>query len=218
VKEIAAKENFSITVIEFNDFILPNQALDHGELDANSYQHQAFLDEQVKSRGLKIVSVGKTVVMPLGAYSKTIKNSNELTAGALVVIPNDPTNEGRALHLMAQQHLIEIKEGVLNPSLADITHNPKQLKIVGVESPQLPRMLDDAALCLINTCWVLLAKIDPQSAIFKENSHSPYVNVIVVREADKNRPDVQKFLKIYHSEPIKAFITERFKGAVIPAW
>lgn len=218
VKDIAAKENFPMTVVEFNDFILPNQALDQGELDANSYQHQAFLDEQVKSRGLKLISIGKTVVMPLGAYSKTLKNGNEFAEGAVVAIPNDPTNEGRALRLLAQHHFIELKEGAINPSLADIVSNPKKLKIISVESPQLPRTLDDATLCIINTDWVLLGGIDPQTALFKEDAHSPYANVIVIRASDKDNAKIQKFLKIYHSEAVKDFIKERFKGAVIPAW
>jgi len=218
VKDIAAKENFPITIVEFNDFILPNQALDQGELDANSYQHQAFLDEQVKSRNLKLISIAKTVVMPLGAYSKTLKTSDELAEGAVVAIPNDPTNEGRALHLLAQHHLIELKEGLTNPSVRDITNNPKRLKIMSVESPQLPRTLDDAMLCIINTDWVLLGGIDPQTALFKEDSHLPYTNIIVVRASDKDRAEVQKFLKIYRSEGVKDFIKEKFKGAVIPAW
>ncbi|MEI8295694.1 MAG: MetQ/NlpA family ABC transporter substrate-binding protein [Alphaproteobacteria bacterium] len=218
VKEIADKEGLPLTVVEFNDFILPNQALDQGELTANSYQHQTFLDEQVKNRGLKIVSVGKTIILPLGAYSKKIKSSDELAKGDLVAIPNDPTNGGRALLLMDRQHIIELKKGVTNPSLMDITSNPKKLKIIEVEAPQLPRTLDDAVMCIINTDWVLLAGIDPHSALFKEDSNSPYANVLVIREADKESPRVQKLLSIYHSDAIKEFINKTFKGAVVPAW
>lgn len=217
VKEVAAKEGLEVKIIEFNDFILPNQALNQKELDANCYQHKPFLNEQIKSRGLKLVDIGETVLMPLRAYSKKIKDINLLRNKAVIAIPNDPTNEGRALLLLKKAGLIELRDNE-NPSVADISSNPKQLKILEVEAPQLPRTLDDVDLCIINTDWVLLAGLDPALSLIQEDAKNPYVNIIVVRAEDKERADVKVFLKAYFSDAVKTYIRETFKGAVVPAW
>jgi D-methionine transport system substrate-binding protein len=217
IKEIAAQKGLAIEPVEFNDFILPNAALDQNDLQANSYQHEPFLAEQVKSRGYKIASIAKTVVMPLGAYAHQIKDIKELKDGAKVAIPNDPTNGSRALKLLEKQGLIKLKKADI-PSLLDVQDNPKKLNFIELEAPQLPRSLEEVDLAIINTDWVLLAGLDPSKALFTESKDSPYANVIAVRAEDVNKDEIQNFVKIYQSDEIKSFIQEKFKGAVIAAW
>ncbi len=214
VAEIAKTDGLDIDVIEFNDFVLPNIALNQGDLDANSYQHQPFLETQIKNRCFKLVSVGKTVLMPMGGYSGKIKDLKELKEGALVGIPNDPTNGGRALLLLEKQGLLTLKKKDL-PSVLDIATNPKKLTIKEMDAPQLPRSLADLDLAIINTDWVVLAKMDPKSALFMEDKASPYVNIIVVREATKDNDDVKKLVKAYQSDDIKKYVEKTFNGAIL---
>lgn len=216
VKELAKAEGIDIQVIEFNDFILPNTALNDKELDLNSYQHQPFLDEQVKNRGYKIKSAGKTILMPMGIYSQKIQKLCDLKEKSKIAIPSDPTNEGRALKLLEKEGLITLKLSD-NPSILDIDANPKGLAFLEIDAPQLPRTLDDVDVAVINTDWILLAGLDPSSALAIEDKKSPYTNVFAIRE-DEKRPEVDKLIQIYQSESIKEFIKEKFKGAVIPAW
>lgn len=216
VKELAKTEGLDIQIVEFNDFILPNMALNDGEIDVNSYQHQPYLDEQVKNRGYKIKSAGKTVLMPLGIYSKKIKTLADLKEGAKIAIPNDPTNGGRALKLLEKEGLIKLNVSD-NPSLLDIKDNPKKLSILEIDAPQVPRTLEDVDVAIANTDWILLAGIDPKSALAVEDTNSPYANVIAIR-SDETRPEIHQLIKIYQSEPIKEFINEKFKGAILPAW
>ncbi len=216
VKELAKDQGLELEVTEFNDFILPNTALNDGGLDINAYQHEPFLDEQVKTRGYHIKSAGKTVLMPLGVYSKKLTTLSDIKENAKIAIPSDPTNEGRALKLLEKEGLI-VLSGAENPSILDIKDNPKHLDLMEIDAPQLPRALDDVDAAVINTDWVLLAGIDPTSALALESKKSPYANVFAIRQ-DENRPEISQLIKIYQSEPIKEFIQEEFKGAVIPAW
>jgi D-methionine transport system substrate-binding protein len=217
VKEIAAKQGLNIEIVEFNDFVIPNEALAAKDIDANSIQHELYLNEQIKSRGYKFKSIGKTVVMPLGVYSSKIKSLDELPQGAKISIPNDPSNEGRALKLLAKNKIIEIKD-VPNPTSLDITLNPKKISFITMEAPLLPTSIPDVDASIINTDWVLQAKIDPKSAIIREEKDSPYANVIVIRDSDESNDEIQKLVKIYHSPEIQDFINKTFQGAVIPAW
>lgn len=215
VKELAKSEGIDVQIVEFNDFILPNTALNDKELDMNSYQHQPFLDEQVKSRGYKIKSVGKNILMPMGIYTMNYRVLSQLPEKSKVAIPSDPTNEGRALKLLEKVGLIKLKP-IENPTLLDIVENPKKLVILEIEAPQLPRILEDVDIAAINTDWVLLSGTDAEGLAF-EDKNSPYANVFAIRE-DERRPEIERLIKIYQSEPIKAFIQEKFKGAVLPAW
>ncbi|MCE3230756.1 MAG: Methionine transporter substrate-binding protein [Alphaproteobacteria bacterium] len=217
ISELAKKQNFNVEVIEFNDFILPNEALASKDLDMNSYQHEQFLNEQIESRGYKLKAIAKTVVMPLGIYSTKLTSLKELPNNAKMIIPNDPTNGGRALKLLAKNGVIGINE-VANPSILDITSNPKNISFVEIEAPLLPRSLPDADAAVINTDWALLAGLNPQSALVQESKDSPYVNVMVVRAGDETQEEIQKFRALYHSPEIRAFIETTYKGAVIPAW
>lgn len=217
VKKEAKKSGLDIEIVEFNDFILPNAALAGKDIDANSYQHQPFLDEQVKSRGYKIVSVAKTIILPLGMYSVKHKDLKAVKEGAKISIPNDPTNVSRALLLLQKANLIELKASD-NPTILDISANPKQLKIIEIEAPQIPRTLDDVDYGITNTDWILLAEMNPNDALIKEDTDSPYANIIVVNTEDQNNEDIKQLISIYHNEHIKNFIIEKFRGAVLPAW
>jgi D-methionine transport system substrate-binding protein len=219
VKPIAAKNGLDLKIIEFSDYVVPNQALAAGELEANSFQNQPYLDNQVKDRGFKLVSVGLTVNFPLGIYSSKYKSWAEVPDGATVAIQNDPTNGGRSLLLLQDKGAIKLKDGVgFKPTVADIVSNPKKLKIIEIEAAQTPRSLADVAAAAINTNYAVDAKIEPTSAILREDPKGPYVNLIAVREADKDKPWVKALLASYHTPEIKAFVAERFKGSVLAGW
>lgn len=220
VKRVASKEGLNIQIVEFSDYVLPNEALASGDLAANSFQHQPYLDNQVKDRGYKIVSVAQTVIFPMGIYSKKVKKTADLGTGARVGIPNDPTNGGRALLLLQQVGLIKLAPNVgLKATPLDITANPKRLKIVELDAAQLARSLDELDAAAVNTNYALPAGLDPKrDAIVLEDPKSPYANVLAVRAADKNSPDVAKFVKAYHSPEVKSFVVETFKGSALPAW
>ena len=219
VKKEAAKQGINIKVIEFNDFVTPDEALNNKEIDMNSFQHKPYMDNMVKNRGYKITSIGKTIVAPIAAYSNKIKNINELADGAKVSIPNDPTNGARALLLLQKAGLLKLKDGLDNPAKTDIVDNPKHLQLEELDAAQVPRSLDDVDLAVINTNYALEAGLDPMNgSLFREDKDSPYAAIIAVREADKDNATYKKVVEIYHSEAIKKFIEDHFKGSVIPAF
>lgn len=220
VAEIAAKKGLNIEIIEFSDYVVPNQALSDGDLNANSFQHQPYLDNQIADRGFDIVSVGTTITTPMGVYSKKVKSLDELADGATVAIPNDPTNGGRALLVLASKGLIKVDESKgLKVGPADVTENPKNIEFAELDAAQLPRSLDDVDAAVINTNYALEAGLHPKKdAIAIEGEKSPYANVIAVRSADKNASWVKTLVESYHDDSIKAFINEEFKGALIPSF
>lgn len=220
VKRIAEKDGLKLQVIEFSDYIQPNAALAAGDLDGNSYQHKPFLDQQVKDRGYKLVSVGYTVNFPIGLYSKKVKDLKDLKEGARFGIPNDPTNGGRVLLVLQDKGLIKLKpEAGLKATPLDVIANPKKLRFVELEAAQLARSLDDLDAAAVNTNFALPAGLNPsKDAIALENANSPYVNIIAVRDADKDKPWVAKLLKAYHSDEIRNFIKTEFKGTVLPGF
>jgi len=220
VKQEAAKQGLQVQIIEFSDYVQPNAALSAGDLDLNSYQHQPYLDAANADRGYKLVSVGKTVLFPIGIYSKKVKSLDELQEGAQIGIPNDPTNGGRALLLLQEHGLIKLNPGVgLKATPIDVAENPRKLRFVELDAAQLPRSLDDVAASAVNTNFAMEAGLDPnKDAIVRESSESPYANVLVVREQDRDRADLKKLVGIYQSAAIKAFIDEKYKGAVTAAW
>jgi D-methionine transport system substrate-binding protein len=220
VKKLAEKQGLKIEVVEFNDYIQPNVALNQGDIDVNSFQHEPYLNNIVKDRGFDIVSIGKTVIFPMGIYSKKVKDLAQVKEGATVVIPNDPTNGGRALMLLEQKGIIKLKSGAgLTASAADIAENPKHLIFKELDAAQIPRSLDDVDVAAINTNYAVTAGLNPvKDAIALEGGESPYSNIIAVRGKDKENPDYLKLVKIYQSAEIKAFIQEHFKGAVVAGW
>ena len=208
VKKVAEKDGLKLQIVEFNDYIQPNAALAAGDLDANSYQHQPYLDDQVATRGYKFVSVGQTITFPMGIYSKKIKSIKDLKDGARFGLPNDPTNGGRALLLLQSLGVIKLKPNAgFKASPRDVVENPKKLKFVE---------LDAAA---INGNYAEKAGLDPtKDGIAIESPKGPYANVIAIRAADKDQPWVAKLVKAYHSDAVKSFVKTKYKDAVIVAW
>ncbi|MGN8085349.1 MetQ/NlpA family ABC transporter substrate-binding protein [Ralstonia sp. 22086] len=220
VKKVAEKDGLKLQIVEFNDYIQPNAALAAGDLDANSYQHQPYLDDQIATRGYKFVSVGQTITFPMGIYSKKIKSLKELKDGARFGLPNDPTNGGRALLLLQSQGVIKLKPNAgFKASPRDVAENPKKLKFVELDAAQLPRSLDDLDAAAVNGNYAEKANLDPtKDGIAIESPKGPYANVIAVRAADKDQPWVAKLVKAYHSDAVKAFVKAKYKDAVIVAW
>lgn len=220
VKKVAEKDGLKIQVVEFNDYIQPNVALSQGDIDVNSFQHQPYLDNIVRDRKFEIVSVAKTVIFPMGLYSKKVKQLNEIKTGSVIAIPNDPTNGGRALALLESQKLLKLKPGLGHKATAaDIVENPKNLKIKELDAAQIPRSLADVDLAAINTNYAMTAGMVPvKDAIALEDGNSPYANLIAVRTKDKDNPAVQKLIKAYQSEQVKQFVADHFKGSVIAVW
>ena len=220
VKKVAAGKGLDIEILEFSDYVVPNQALADGELQANSFQHQPYLDNQIADRKFDLVSVGTTITTPMGVYSKKVKSLDELKDGATVGIPNDPTNGGRALLVLAFKGVLKVNEAVgLKVTPADITENPKNIQIVELDAAQLPRSLDDTDASVINTNYATAAGLNPKKdSIAIESEKSPYANVIAVRAEDKDKPWVKTLVESYHSPEVKSFILEKYNGTVIPSW
>jgi len=219
-KQVAARDGLRIEIVEFNDYVQPNAALDAGDLDANSYQHRPFLDSQIKARGYRIVAVGNTVTFPMGFYSKRVKSLRDLPDGAQVAIQNDPSNSGRALLLLAKSGVIALKPGAgLDATPIDVTSNPKHLRIVQVEAAQLPRSLDDLDAAAINTNYAITAGLVPtRDAIAIEEAQGPYANLIAVRAADRDKPWVAKLVKSFQSAEVRQFVEAKFGGSMVPAF
>ena len=220
VAPIAAAKGLNLDIVEFSDYVVPNTALADGDLQANSFQHVPYLENQIKDRGFDLVVVGKTITTPMGVYSSKLKSLGDLAPGATVAIPNDPTNGGRALLVLAEQGLITVNpDAGLVPTPLDITGNPKNLEFAELDAAQLPRALQDADAAVINTNYALDAGLSPKNdAIAMEKADSPYANVIVVRAGDEGQPWVKTLVEAYHSPEIKSFIETKYEGAVIPAW
>lgn len=220
VKALAAKKGLEIQIVEFSDYVVPNAALEAGDLQANSFQHQPYLDNQIADRKYKIVSVGTTVNFPMGIYSKKVKSWDEVKTGASLAIPNDPTNGGRVLLLLRDKGVIKLKDGVgFKPTMLDITDNPKKLKVIEIDAAQTPRTLDDVDVAGVNTNYATQSGLDPvKDALLREDPKGPYANVIAVRIADKDKPWVKILVESYQSPEVKEFIASKFKGAVLATW
>jgi D-methionine transport system substrate-binding protein len=220
VKPTLAKEGVDLKVKVFTDYIQPNVQVAEKRLDANFFQHQPYLDEFNKAKGTSLVSVAGVHLEPLGAYSSKYKTLEELPSTATVVIPNDATNGGRALLLLQKAGVIQLKDAnnILS-TVKDITANPKNLKFRELEAATIPRVLTQVDLALINTNYALEAKLDPaKDALFIEGSDSPYVNILVARPDNKDSEAMKKLVAALHSPEVKAFILEKYKGAVVPAF
>ncbi|MEB0205037.1 MetQ/NlpA family ABC transporter substrate-binding protein [Pseudomonas sp. CCC3.1] len=220
VKPALAKEGVNLKVKVFTDYIQPNVQVAEKRLDANFFQHQPYLDEFNKAKGTNLVSVASVHLEPLGAYSSKYKKLDELKDGATVVIPNDATNGGRALLLLNKAGLIKLKDS--NNILStpkDIVENKKNLKFRELEAATIPRVLTQVDLALINTNYALEAKLDPaKDALVIEGSDSPYVNILVARPDDKDSEDMKKLVAALHTPEVKAYILEKYKGAIVPAF
>jgi len=220
VQPILAKDGIDLQIVEFTDYVRPNVALAEKELDANFFQHIPYLQQFAADRKLALTHTVSVHIEPMGVYSKKIKNLNELPNGAQVAIPNDPTNGGRALLILAQAGVIKLKDGVgIKATVKDVTDNPKKIVIKELEAPLLPRALDDVSIAVINANYALEAKLVPtKDALFIEKKESPYANILAVRKGDENRPEIVKLSQALTSPDVKKFIEEKYKGAVVPAF
>ncbi|MET0334588.1 MAG: MetQ/NlpA family ABC transporter substrate-binding protein [Rhizobacter sp.] len=219
-KKVAARDGLTLQIVEFQDYIQPNAALDAGDVQANSYQHLPFLQSQVQARGYKISAVGDTVTFPMGFYSKKHKSLTDLPKGAKVGIQNDPSNSGRALALLQKYGVIKLKPGAgISATVADVVENPKGLQIIQIEAAQLPRSLDDLDVSAINTNYAVQANLVPtRDAIGIEDAKSPYANLLAVRTQDKDKPWVAKLVKAFQSPEVKAYVQSSFNGSLVPAF
>lgn len=224
VTRVAAKQGLKVQTIVITGTASPNEALNNGDLDANAFQHIPFLRDQIRQRGYQIVDVGNTLISPIAFYSRKVKSLEALPTGARIGIPNDPSNQTRALVILRDHGLIRLKPG-FDPytgtaSLADITANPRKLEFVESASVVLPRALPDVdAAAIVNTFAYQAGLIATRDGIAVEKKErNPYVNVIAVREKDRHAPWVPRLVKAYQSDEVRQFIQTRYQGSVIPAF
>lgn len=220
IKPLLAKEGVDLKVVEFMDYVKPNLALNDKELDANFFQHSPYLDKFNSEHGTKLKAIAKIHVEPMGIYSHKIKDLKDLPDGAKVAIPNDPTNGGRALLILQSAGLIGLKDGGnITSTVQDVEKNDKHLQFVELEAAQIPRSIDDVDIALINTNFAMEAGLNPlKDALFLEPKDSPYANVLVIREGDENRPEIQKLVKALQSPEVKKFIEDKYQGAILPSF
>ncbi len=216
-----AKDKYGLTlkIVPFSDYMQPNVALENGDIDANIFQHKPFLEAQIQAKHYAIVDIAKTFVYPFGFYSQKIKKISELKPGALIALPNDPSNEGRALMLLQSAHLIRLAPNVtLLATVRDIVSNPKHLKFKLLDGAQLPRVLKDADLVGINNDFLVPAGLSAQSAVLLEGGDSPYANLIVVRKDSVDNPNMKELIAVMHSKAVVDSTEKEFNGGAVPAW
>lgn len=215
-----AKEGITLNVKEFSEYTVLNPSLSSGEIDANFFQHSSYLNNYIEETGEKLVSVGPVHTEPMGLYSKSVQYLDDFSQGDKIAIPNDATNGSRALLLLESNGIIKLKDGVGDKAtIFDIEENPKNLEIIELDAATLPRALDDVKMAVINTNYALEAGFNPmEDAIAIEGSDSPFANILVVKEGNENKTEIQSLYKALTSDEIKTFIEEKYKGAVVPAF
>lgn len=217
-KAVALKKyGLHVHIVTFTDYIMPNQALVDGNIDANAFQHSPFLEAQNKAHGWNLVSVGNTFLYPMALYSKTVKNISQLKSDASIAIPNDPSNEARALLLLQKAKLIMLKPRVtINATPEDIIENPKHFKFIALDAAELPRSLNDVSLAAINTNYAIPAGLSPaKDAIFEEGTDSPYVNIVAARADNQYTKKVRELVEAYQSEAVLEKAKQLFGAGAI---
>jgi D-methionine transport system substrate-binding protein len=216
----AAKKGLKIETVVFNDYTQPNDALEHGEVDANAFQHQPYLDNQVKTHGYHIVRVGYTGVWPIGLYTKKYKSVAELPKGAVIGVPNDPSNEGRALRVLQNEGVIKLKDGTgILATTADIVANPKSIEIKELDAGIVGRSIDDLDAAVVNTDWALKSGLSAQDRIAQEPvADNPYRNFIAVKQGSENQDWVKTLVASYQNDTVKAAFDKVYKGTGISAY
>jgi len=220
VKPILVEKGIELEIVEFTDYVTPNLALDEGSIDANFFQHLPYLESFNRDHNLDLVSAAKIHVEPFGLYSEKIQSIDELADGALIAVPNDPSNEGRALLLLASKGYITLEvENELEATPYDIVENQKNLEFRELEAAQLPRVLPDVTAAFINTNYALEAGLNPlDDALIIEGSESPYANIITVRKEDQDSELTNILVETLTSKEVRDFILEKYQGAVVPAF
>ena len=215
---LAAGAGLKLEIVEFNDYVQPNVALKDKQLDANYFQHIPYLDEEKKAKGYNFTALAPVHIEPLGVYSKKVKSLDAVPENAVVAIPNDPSNSGRSLNLLASKGLIKLKDGAgVKATRADIAENPKKLQFKELEAAQLPRSLDDTTLSVINGNYAIQTGLKPakDALLLESGAGNPYANLVVVRAGDEDDERVQKLEKLLHSPEVKKFIEEKYAGSVL---
>ncbi|MCR5285946.1 MAG: MetQ/NlpA family ABC transporter substrate-binding protein [Treponema sp.] len=217
IKDDLKAEGIDLKVIEFTDYVTPNEAVESGEIDANYFQHIPYMDSFNNERGFHLVNAGGIHVEPIALYSKKVKSLSALKNKARIAIPNDPTNEGRALLLLADAGLITLdpKAGI-QATVQDITSNPKKLKFVEVEAASLPRVLADVDAAVINGNYAIPAGLSARKdGLYVEGSSSPYVNVIAVKAGNENKAEIKALVKALQSEKVRKYIEEKYPNGEV---
>lgn len=218
IKPLVEAKGYELEVKVFDDYVLPNTALDEGSLDANYFQHVPYLEETVSQKGYKLTYTAKLHLEPMGVYSDKINKLDELNDGAKIAIPNDPTNGSRAIKLLADNGLIKVADKDLL-TIKDVTENIKNIEFVEVEAPQLPTVLADVDVAVINTNYALSANLNPtKDAIVIESYDSPYSNILACREDNKDSEKIKVLTNALTSEEARKFIEEKYKGSIIPSF
>lgn len=223
IKEMLKEDGIDLQIIEFSDYVTPNTALDSGEIDANFFQHVPYLDDFNAENGTHLVSVFAVHFEPLTVYAGQSDDLDDIADGATIAVPNDTTNEARALLLLQAQGLITLKDGVgIAATPADITDNPHNIKFVEAEAAALPRLLDDADFAVINGNFALSAGIDPALALASEKADSEaadmYANVLVVKAGNENQEAIKWLVNALGSDIVREFIVSSYGGAVVPVF
>ena len=221
VKKIAEKKGLKIEIKEFSDFVTPNSALAAGEIWANSYQHEPFLKATLKKEPkFKLVKAFNTALFPINIYSKKLKPGDKIPDGAKIGIPNDPTNGGRSLLVLAAQGLIKVKNPQdITTTVKDITDNPHNFQIIELEAAAIPRMLDDLTCAAINTTYALNAGLNPaKDPIVRETNDSQYVNIVAVQEDTLKDPRLKTFQETYQSKENAEWMKKTFPGSLYVGW
>ena len=218
--DILKEHGIELVVNEYSDYVVPNTAVEDGDEDANYFQHVPYLDNFNAERGTHLVSVAGVHIEPMGLYAGNSASLDAIPDGGKVAVPNDPTNEGRALLLLEAQGLIKLKDSSnLEATPNDIAENPKNLEFVELEAANVPANLDEVDIAAINSNYALGAGLNPvEDALAIEASDSPYVNILVVKEGNENNEAVQALVKALQSDTVKDYINNTFGGAVVPAF
>lgn len=220
IKPELEKKGITLEITVTDDYNVHNRALAEKEVDANFFQHLPYLEEQINEFNYEIQEFGKIHIEPLGVYSKKVTSLAELPDGATISIPNDPTNEARALALLHRNGLIEMNDlNHLSATIIDIKSNPKNFKFQEIDASMLSRTLDDVDAAVINTNFALAASLNPSNdALAIEDADSPYVNVLTIRKGDENHKELQILKEVLMSDLVKDFINEKYKGAIVPVF
>lgn len=218
VKPLLEEKGYKLEVVEFDDYVLPNTSLSEGELDANFFQHIPYLEKMNKEKDLKLTYTAKVHIEPMGVYSEKFDSLDDLKDGAKISVPNDATNEARALQLLAKNGVIEVADKELITA-KDITKNPKNIEIVEVDAAQVPSTLQDVDFAVINTNFALNVNLNPKKdAIVIEASDSPYANILACREDNKGSEKIKDLTEALTSDEVKSFIEEKYEGSIVPTF
>jgi ABC transporter, substrate-binding protein len=219
--KVLKDKGYELDIVVYNDYVQPNIAVDTGELDANFFQHYPYLESFNEERGTKVVSAGVTHYEPFGIYAGKVSSLDDLKDGAKIAVPNDVTNEARALQLLAAQGLIKIKDGAgLTATKNDIVENPKNIELLEVEAAQVPRSLQDVDVAVVNGNYAIEAGLKVKDALAVEDASSEaantYANIVAVKEGNEKNEEILALLDAIQSPEVKKFIEDKYEGAVVP--